>query len=58
MDIFDTAACSCYNLSEKEVGRKGQPSWRELGRIHSPLDKLMLREEGGVYETAEIEPPF
>jgi len=33
-------------------------SRREIGRIRSPLDKLMLREEGSVYEAEEVEPPF
>jgi len=33
-------------------------SRREIGRIRSPLDKLMLREGGGVYEVDEVEPPF
>lgn len=31
---------------------------RAIGRIRSPLDKLALREGGGVYEVEEAESPF
>ncbi|MEA3339501.1 MAG: tyrosine-type recombinase/integrase, partial [Chloroflexota bacterium] len=31
---------------------------RNIGRIRSPLDDSMLKDEGGVYEVIEVEVPF